>query len=154
MRAYVFMMIMLLCYSPLGFADTLKDEDEVKLFADNVVDTAVLEGVLAAFDKMKPYVQLDEAELNAVADESKEQRDQLVERFGKPVGYEFIAKKKLGTSLIRLQYIEKTERHLVSWTFVFYRADQGWNLNDFYWHADVNRLFSEATSTLPVGGCQ
>ena len=141
MKAYVFMMIILLCYSASGFADTLKDEDEVKQFAGSVVDTAVVEGIVAAFDKAKPYVQIDEAQVSSVAMQSKEQRDQLVEKFGKSVSYEFIGQKRVGTSLIRLQYIEKTESHAFPWTFYFYKTEQGWSLNNFHWHGDIGRLF-------------
>jgi hypothetical protein len=150
MKAIVFMMIILLCCSASGFADTLKDEDDVARFADQVVETVVVEGVVAAFDKMKPYVHLDEATVNSLATQSKEQRDQLAERFGKSVGYEFIGKKKVGTSLVQLQYIEKAERHLFPWTFYFYRTEQGWMLADFYWHGDVKKFFAEQTSTCPV----
>ena len=150
MKATVFIMIILLCCSAPGFADTLKDEDEVKQFADNVIETVVLEGVFAAFDKMKPYVLWDDTQLNSVATQSNEQRDNYSEMFGKSVSYEFVAKNKVGTCLIRLQYIEKAEKHAFPWSFYFYRTEQGWILTDFYWHGDIKKLFPEEDSNRPV----
>jgi hypothetical protein len=149
MRTYVFMIMMVFCCSTSSFADTLKDEDEVKRFGDSVLETAVVDGVVEAFDAMAPFVQLNEAEMNSLAKESKKQRDQYVGRFGKSVGYEFLGKSTVGTSLIMLQYIEKTERHAFPWTFYFYKTEQGWMLNDFAWHGDIRRLFSETASLWP-----
>jgi len=150
MKATVMVMIILLCFSVSGFADTLKDEAEVREFADDVVETAVVDGVATAISKMKPYVQLDEEELNSLAVQSKDQRDGAGDTLGKSVGYEFVGAKQVGTSLLRLQYIEKTERHAFPWDFYFYRTEEGWTLNDFYWHGDLRRLFSEPVSTSSV----
>jgi hypothetical protein len=151
MKTTAIVMIILLCFSVSSLADTLKDEDEVMQFADLVVETAVDDGVATAIGKMKPFVQLNAEDLNALAVESKDQRDDLEATLGKSIGYEFVGIERVGTCLMKLQYIEKTERHALPWDFYFYRTEQGWTLNDFYWHGDLRRLFSELVST-PLTG--
>jgi hypothetical protein len=146
MKTIAMVTTILLCFSLSAFADTLKDENEVRQFADYIVQTAVVEGVAAAINKMKPYVQMNAEDLNALAMDSKDQRDGLEGLLGKSVGYEFLGLETVGTSLMRLQYVEMTERHAFPWDFYFYRTEQGWTLNDFYWHGDLRRLFSELVS--------
>jgi len=149
MRTCVFAVIMFLCCSVSGFADTLKDENEAQQLGDFVLETVVGAGVVSAFEAMKPFVQLTETEMDTLASESKTQRDQFVGRFGKSTGYELIGIEKVGTSLLKLQYIEKTERHAFPWSFYFYKTDQGWMLNDFTWHGDIRRVFSGQASIWP-----
>jgi hypothetical protein len=72
---------------------------------------------------------------------SQSQRDQFGARYGAAAGNEFIAQKKVGDSLLRLVYIEKTERHALPWTFIFYRGPKGWVLNSFNWNDRLPDLF-------------
>jgi hypothetical protein len=44
------------------------------------------------------------------------------------------------TSLLKLTYIEKTERHALPWMFYFYRSPTGWVLNTFVWHDQMQNL--------------
>jgi len=149
MKTCVFAVIMFLCSSVSGYADTLKDENEVQQLGDFVLESVVSAGILSAFEAMKPFVQLEEMDMDTLASESKGQRDQYSARFGKSTGYELIGVEKVGTSLLRLQYIEKTEKHAFPWSFYFYKTDQGWMLNDFTWHGDIRRVFSGQASIWP-----
>jgi hypothetical protein len=49
---------------------------------------------------------------------------------GKPVpgGYEFIGVKRLGSSVLKLVYLQKNERFFLPWAFSFYRAADEWRL--------------------------
>lgn len=124
------------------FADTLKADTDLKPLAE-IVMTKVAKGNLsAAFDAMKPYVVISEAEFQSAALNSKAQRDQFGIRYGKTVGYEFIGQKKIGESLIRLTYMEKTEKHALPWMFYFYRTPSGWMLNSFSWNDQIPQLFA------------
>lgn len=71
---------------------------------------------------------------------SKAQREWAGTRYGAPVGYEFIGETRAGQSLLKLTYIEKTERHALPWMFYFYRSPKGWVLNTFLWHDQMQNL--------------
>jgi hypothetical protein len=130
-----------LCTFGLSFADTLKSESELRLFADRVMGTLEKGGTMAAFAAMKPYTIIPGSEFDSIALASKSQREQFGARFGKTVGFEFIGQKKLGESLIRLTYIEKTEKHAFPWRFYFYKTPSGWALNSFLWNDQMPQLF-------------
>jgi len=92
---------------------------------------------------MKPFVLVPEAEFEAMALASKSQRDQFGARYGNPIGYEFLGQRKVGDSLVRLTYIEKTDKHALPWMFYFYKTPTGWALNSFQWNDRMPQLFEQ-----------
>lgn len=126
---------------PHALADTLKDEEEVRQLADRIMARAAEGNIVGAFDVMKPYIIIPESELQSGALQSQSQRDLFAARYGKSIGYELIEEKKLGQSLLRLHYIEKTAKHALPWTFYFYRSPAGWVLNSFDWSDQIQGAF-------------
>ena len=124
-------------------AMVLKSEDEVVLLSERVMK-AVARGELdAVYGALKNYATLPAVEIDAGLQQSKQQRAAPVfaERFGATLGYEFIDKKKKGQSMLRLRYIEKTERQPLPWTFHFYLTPHGWVLSEFGWGAQAAALY-------------
>jgi hypothetical protein len=122
-------------------ADTLKTEGELRVFGDRVMAALVKGGTSAAFAAMKPYTQVSDSEFQSLAHSSKSQRDNFGVRYGKTLGYEFISQRKVGESLVRIVYIEKTEKHALPWIFFFYKTPGGWALNTFQWNDQMPQLF-------------
>jgi hypothetical protein len=115
-------------------AATLQTDADIRAFADGVMAKVAKGDLPGAFATMKPYVIIPPTEFDAAALQSKSQRDLVGNRFGKTIGFEFIGEKRSGQSLLKLTYIEKTERHALPWIFFFYRTPKGWVLNSFFWH--------------------
>jgi len=135
-------LLLVVSFLPLAAsAQSLKTEADVRAAADKVMATLASGGVKAAFATMKPYIIVPAAEFDAVVLQSQAQRDQVGTRFGKAVGTEFISQKKVGESLIKLTYIEKTEKHALPWEFYFYKTPNGWVLNSFRWNDNLPGLF-------------
>lgn len=68
-------------------------------------------------------------------DALKRQTTANLPMYGKPLGNELVLEKSFGTSVIRLLYVLKMEKHPVVWEFFFYRPKDKWyianvNLND------------------------
>ena len=124
------------------YAELLVDENDMKTLAERVMGKVAVEDIDAAFALMKPYFPFSGAEVDAAAIQTKALRAQYGERYGSPIGYEFIDSKKLGDSLIMFRYIEKTNRHALPWIFYFYKTPEGWSLNTFDWNDQLKRLFS------------
>ena len=123
-------------------ADTLKTEADLKPFADRVMAATVGAGLEAGFAVMRPYLVISETELQNVLLKSRAQREETAPRYGKSVGYEYIGRRKLGDSLVRLTYIEKTERQALPWMFHFYRSANGWILSSFIANDLSSELFN------------
>lgn len=123
-------------------ADTLKTDAELRPFTDRVMAAVSGAGLEAGFSVMRPYVVISETELQQALLKMQAQRDQWRPRYGKSVGFEYIGAKRIGQSLLRLTYVEKTERHALPWMFHFYRTGNGWILGSFLSNDLSSELFN------------
>ena len=123
-------------------AATLNSENELKAFAESVMAKVGANDLDGAFKAIHPFVVISESEFQSAVLSSKSQREQYGARYGKAVGYECFDQKKVGESLVRILYIEKTERHALPWGFYFYKAPKGWVLNSFTWNDQLPAIFN------------
>lgn len=70
-------------------------------------------------------------------DSLKRQTESSLHLYGKTLGFELESEKKLGTSLVRLTYVQKREQRPVVWRFWFYKPLDAWfvdsvSFNDTY----------------------
>ena len=136
-------LVLALCAAALtARADTLKSDADVKAFGDRVMAAVAGAGLPAAISVMRPYVVISETELQNALLKMQAQREQLGPRYGKTTGFEYIGTKRLGQSLLRLTYIEKTERQALPWMFHFYRSANGWILSSFIANDLSSELFN------------
>lgn len=120
---------------------TVADEPAAKELCNAImgkVSTGDLDG---AFKLMKPYIPVSETEIDSIALQTKTLREQFGKRYGNSIGYEFIDSKKVGDSLLRFRYIEKTNQHALPWVFYFFKSKDGWILNSFDWKDTFGELF-------------
>ena len=142
MKKYITTLAISLFASLQANAHTLKSEADVRLHTDKIMARVAKGDLSGAFDVMKPYVVITEAELQGAALQSKAQREQYSNRYGKPIGYELFKEKRVGESLIRFIYGEKTEKHVLPWMLVYYKTSSGWVLNSFMWNDQIGFLFT------------
>lgn len=124
-----------------SFSSTLENENEARKLTDSIMQEIGQGNFKIGFNKMKSYVVIPESEFDSASLKSQSQREQFGFRYGETIGYEYIGTKKLGESLLLIQYIEKTIKHALPWAFYFYKTDSGWILNSFNWNDDFKPLF-------------
>jgi len=141
MVRYLIVIFFLAFISTQALADTLKSEQDAKKLSEEIITLFSKEDLGDVINLMEPYTAIQGEELKGSLLQSKALRDQHINRYGKSIGYEFIGERKAGDSLLKLVYIEKTEKHVFPWTFFFYRASTGWTLNSFSWDDQVDNAF-------------
>ncbi len=132
-----------LAFAASAAAETVPDESAARKLGDQIMTSVAAGDLDAAFSTMKPYVPISGTEIDSVAMQSKAAREQYGQRYGKSSSFEFIDSKKIGESLLRLRYIEKTDKHALPWVFYFYRTEAGWVLNSFDWNDMYKKLFED-----------
>ncbi len=135
--------IVVLLSNNIVYADTLDSTKLAKTLCNEVMEQIAKNNLDEAFNLIKPYAAFSETEIDSVAVETKAQREQVSKRYGISNAYEFINSKQVGRSLLRLRYIEKMEKHVIVWSFYFYKTDKGWVLNTFDWKDQFENLFNE-----------
>src|SRR3546814_5498120 len=98
---------------------------------------------LSLHDALKNYSVLPGDDVDRGLQASRQQRAAplFAQRFGATVGSEFIGRKKLGQSMLRLTYIERTQKQPLPWAFYFYLTSNGWVLSEFGWSAQPAALY-------------
>ncbi|KAF1044648.1 MAG: hypothetical protein GAK35_01642 [Herbaspirillum frisingense] len=122
-------------------ADTLKSESEVRALADKVMAQAGAGRTDDAYGLLSPYSLIDIRTLEIARGNARNSRMAIEAQVGGSVGYEFIRSEKVGESLIKLTYIEKTEKQAIPWMFIFYKAPGGWGVSAFSNGDNVDALF-------------
>lgn len=122
-------------------ADTLKSDSEVRALADKVMAQAGAGRTDDAYGLLSPYALVDIRAFETARTNARSARSAIEALVGNSVGYEFIRSEKVGQSLMKLTYIEKTERQPIPWMFIFYHTPGGWALSSFSNGADVDALF-------------
>lgn len=130
---------------PPGHArpETLKTEADVQQFTVQVMSAVGRGELQAAYTALKIHSVLPAAEIDAGLQQTLAQRanDAFATRYGKTVGQDLIGKRKLGSSMLRYAYIEKTERQPLPWVFHFYQGPKGWVLSEFGWDGNAAALY-------------
>lgn len=60
--------------------------------------------------------------------------------YGKAIGYDLVLEKSFGTSVVRLLYVLKMEKHPVVWEFFFYRPKDKWFIANVGLNDEFNGL--------------
>jgi hypothetical protein len=73
----------------------------------------------------------------------RKQTETAIPQFGKILGYEILREEKLGTSLVRLVYLLKSERHPTVWEFYFYKPKNAWFVSQVHFSDAFDALESK-----------
>ena len=92
-------------------------------------------------EKLRPHIVFPESELDVQISNLDMQMPIINQRFGKSIGYDFVEKETLGNSLVQYVYLQKFEKHVMVWRFIFYKPNDKWLFNTFYFNDQVKPLF-------------
>jgi hypothetical protein len=132
--------VVLVIVSCVVHAAPLQDEHAAVALATSAMDTLVQKGVRGAFETISPHWNKTKVELESVISKSEKTREQWSRTYGKYVGYEKIAEKKVGESLFMVTLLEKTEKRGVVWYFTFYKPKDTWIISSCYWDPNFEAL--------------
>lgn len=122
-------------------AARLETPEDLRGFCDQVMDSLSKLKLDEVGAQIKANTFIPPSEMDAILGRVKLQMPMIVQRFGAPVGYEFIKEERVGQSFIRLTYVQRMERNGLPWHFIFYRAPGGWSVNTFLFVDNPTPLF-------------
>jgi len=133
--------IFLIAISGLSFADTMKSEKDTRKFSDQLTNNIYKEKFQTTFDAAKPHWPIPPVEIDSVVNKINQQWPLVRQRFGNPVGIEFIKKKRIGKSFLRYYYLHKFENHAIYWRIDYYKAKNEWKINTVVFLDSLGELF-------------
>jgi hypothetical protein len=129
--------------STVAGAATLDSKEAAVELADNIMKKVVAGDVDGGFLLMKPYLIIPESEFTVMTEQTKLQLPMIQGRFGKTLGYEFVSEQMVGKSLLKVVHIQKYEKHIMRWNFIFYRPNGKWVLNTFTFDDNIRSMFCD-----------
>jgi hypothetical protein len=121
-------------------AATLSDEHAAEELTMTAMSTLGPKGVRGVFETVAPYWTRSTAELESVISNSEVTREHAASGYGKYLSFEKISEKKVGTSLLMITMLEKTEKRGVVWFFSFYKPKDTWIVWSCYWDPNFEGL--------------
>lgn len=115
---------------------------EPRQIADDAMKLVAGEDIKGLFAFIATHMPMDREAFDKIRDSSIDQRKKLPSMLGKSLGTAFIKECRLADYLIRLVYVEKREKNVIRWQFIFYKARTAWAISSFTWDDNVNALFA------------
>ena len=124
-----------------AWAASLATEEEARALAERVMVEVAAGRVIKGLECLRPYNVYPKEEFDAMLAKTEAQLPAMQQRFGPSIGWDFVTVEKLGDSLRQFVFLQKFERHVMVWRFIFYRPRDQWMLNTFYYDDRVQLLF-------------
>ena len=118
-NALLFMLALAVTFPSM--AETLKTEDDLRPFTDQVMTGLSKADTAATLRKMRPYMAISDSEFEALVAEAISTRDEYRKEAGKQLGFDFFSQKQMGDSMTRLTYGERAKQLRLTWVFFFRR---------------------------------
>lgn len=136
-------LLLLLCtlVSGVSYSESLSSKQDVKALSDEIMAQMAKGNTVAGIELTKPYLVIPEHEYLSLLEKMKLHQPAMEQRFGRTVGVEFIGETEVGESLILIQYFQKFEKHLLHWKLYFYKANDEWMLNSFFYDDQITNMF-------------
>jgi hypothetical protein len=140
------LIVLLMVFSTSTFADglatkRLANKKAVKQFVSQVMDVAGSGQTVKALQMLKPHLRIPDSEFNMSLKMQESQQSIIKERFGNVLGSELITIEAVGDSLMHAIFIQKYERHLMTWNLFFYKPKNSWIINNYNTSDKVQTIF-------------
>ena len=132
------LMILLLLAPIIGFAG----EASPKTIAEQFLSSLPRQRFDASYDQLLDGSFISNNNPQAVAN-LRSQTEKLLPLYGSILGYELIQEENFGTSIVRLVYILKQEKHPTVWEFYFYKPRSFWFLANIRFNDQFNFIESK-----------
>lgn len=119
----------------------LNSLEDTKNVCDLFLKRLRKEDMKSALQTIRPYITIPEDDFKGIVEETSRQRAELIKRFGSPLSCEFLQEQRIKDVLVKYTYLEKCRIHVIRWSFIFYKPEDKWTLNSFYWDDNIRELF-------------
>lgn len=84
---------------------------------------------------------MPEGEFENLVSRTKNQLKGNERELGSILGYDFVKEERVEDFLIRFTFVIKHDVTVTRWRFLYYKPEDGWMLNSFFWDNQVKGLF-------------
>ncbi|GAA4650619.1 hypothetical protein GCM10023116_29020 [Kistimonas scapharcae] len=138
---YIISAVFLMFSLSLSAAEPLQNQKAMQSLVETVMKDVGKGKLREGMERLTPYVLFPASEMDAQLSQVEMQMPMVLQRYGKPVGFDLIKVEEAGNSLIQYAYLQKFEKHALVWRFIFYQSNDQWMLNHWSFDDKVKMLF-------------
>ena len=138
---YILSILLVILSASTQAAESLSSKAATQALAKEVMESVSKDKLKEGLLKLRPYTVVPVAEFDVQMGQMDLQIPAIAQRFGKSLGYDFVEEEQLGESLVQYVYLQKFEKHVMVWRFIFYKPTNEWLLNTWYFNDQVQPLF-------------
>lgn len=121
----------------------LRTERDVQNLCENALSLIVEGDVGKGIGTLRPYATgISKDDVDVLESHLEGQAVTIKDSFGDPLGYVLISKENLKDTILKAVYVVKYERHLIRWSFIFYKPYDSWILDYFNYDDSIEALFA------------
>jgi hypothetical protein len=120
----------------------LSSPEETRKVAEGIAASFASGNFSGAMKELRPLSVIPATEFDVFEAQFNSQAGNLFRQFGSATGYEFVREDRVGTRLIRQQFLVFHEKAPLRWNFVFYKTEKGWVLPHFNFDGNTPTFFS------------
>lgn len=144
-RLLAAILLALVSSTALAQSKFLESSEKGRQAMDGIVRSVAAGKLVSALNELRPLSVIDPAEFDVFEAQVKSQQSTLLKQFGPASASEFIREEKLGSRLVRLQYLVFHQKAAMRWNFILYKTDKGWVLSHFAFDANAMDFFAAAS---------
>ena len=122
---------------------TLSSEAEALQLCETFLQAIVAGEHGRAFDAVRPYFPVTDDRFLKLKSAISDQLDVAGQHLGRPLGYTFLDSALVGRLLLRYRFAQQFPVDVFYWQVLFYRAPQGWIINQLGFDDETERLFRD-----------
>jgi hypothetical protein len=121
----------------------LRSTENTKEFTSQFLHTMATGTTYQAFELMKTASVGADPDIDTTRDRAQELIDSVRLTYGKPVGFDLLAERTLGATIIRYEGLLKLEKYPLRCSITYYKATDTWVPVRVWFDEDIDALFVE-----------
>ena len=138
---FIILLFALASLSPPSVAAEIKNIDDAVALTDQVMKHVAELDMSGGIALIKPYSLFPQSELDTMIKNAELAVPQMTAGFGKVIGYEHLRNDTVGSSIVRVVYLHRFEKHATLWRFILYKGSNGWIVNAVTFDDDISSAF-------------
>ncbi len=119
----------------------LESTEAARKASEGIIAALAADSSSSALKELRPLSVIPSADFDVFEAQFNSQQQNLLRQFGNPSGYEFLREDKLGSRLIRYQFLVFHEKAPLRWNIVFYKSEKGWVISHFAFDGNAIGFF-------------
>lgn len=119
----------------------LKTLKQVRLTCDFFMNSIIEEDIDRAFKEIAPFFQVRKEEIALLEHSTEKSLEEIPDRYGDCLGYRHVKTENLADTYVCLTYFQLFENHALRWLFYYYKPQEKWFFNEFYYDDKMKESF-------------